>query len=141
MVVERSQFLDLRRSWANFGLSIGNVLTVLPATRVRAVCRSHKRECVLNTIRGHLFERIGEQRVPVAITPVDRELWSMSLQLLFQCRNQISILWIDRTDAAEQLVMMCNLEHAFTRDVATSQHVLEEGNDIVHPFGPAERDK
>ena len=77
--------------------------------------------------------------MPVAIAPVDRQLRPMFLQLGFQRRNQISILLIDRTDAAKQLVMPRDAEHPFTRHLPSAQNVFEERSNIIHSFRPTER--
>src|ERR1700682_98293 len=76
--------------------------------------------------------------MPVAIAPVDWQVRSVRFQFFLQCRDELPILRIDRTDAAEQFVMMGDLQHPLARHVAAPQNVFEEGYDIIHPLGPAE---
>ena len=54
--------------------------------------------------------------------------------------DQLAVLAVDRADAAEELVVVRHLLEPLARDVAPARDVLEERDDVVRPFGPAERD-
>src|ERR1043165_2162991 len=84
MVVKRAQLLDSRRSWSNCRLRVGDVFEILAATGVRAIRRGPKRQRVSNSVIGHLSQRVRQQRMPVAIAPVDGQSWSIRLQLVFE---------------------------------------------------------
>ena len=64
----------------------------------------------------------------------------MLVGLALQRGNQGAVLGIDRTDAAEDLVVMGHLLQPLTRDVAPAGDVLEKGHHVVRPLRPAERD-
>src|SRR5689334_6690755 len=140
MVIKRAQLVDARRVWPNFRLRVRNVLPVLPATRIRTVSRRNKRKRVLHTIPRHLSQRVSQKRMPVAIAPVDRQLWPIAIKLALQRRDKVSVLLVDRTDAAKHLVVMRHAEHALARHVASAQDVFEEWHHVVHSFWPAKRD-
>src|ERR1043165_7081095 len=140
VIVKLAQLLNARRAWSNLRLRVRNVFQILATTRIRTVSRSHERERIAHAIFSHASNRVDEHRMPVAIAPVDRQSWAISLQLCFERRDQIPVLLIDRTDAAKHLVMLRDLEHPLARHVAPAQDVLEERNDIVHAFRSAERD-
>src|SRR6185369_1424622 len=140
VIVELSQLLNAWRAWSNLRLRVADVFQILSTTRVRTISRGHKREGVLNAIISHATDGVDEHRMPIAIAPVDRQSWAIPLELFFECRDQISILLVDWTDATEHLVVLRNAEHPFARHIPAAQDVLEERHHIVHSFRPAERD-
>src|SRR5215216_8010558 len=123
MIVEHAQLLNAWRVWPNLSLRVADILQVLPATRIGTVSRRHKGERIANAIRSHATQRVRQQWVPVSITPVNRKFWPVLLQFFFECRNQVSILLVDRTHATKQLVMMRDLEHALTRHIPPPQNI------------------
>jgi hypothetical protein len=72
--------------------------------------------------------------------PVDGKLRATLLKLSFERGDELSVLFVDWTDAAEHLVVVRDLAHARFGDVATAQDVREEGHHLVHAFGAAEGD-
>src|SRR5829696_7586679 len=118
MIVKRAEFLDTWRGWSNCRLSVADVLQVLPATRIRAIPRSHKSECILNSIRRHLSHCVSKHRMPIAVSPVDGNTGPLHRQLLFQRGDQVAILLIDRTHAAEQVVVFGNLKHSLPWNIS-----------------------
>src|SRR5215217_1291191 len=69
VIIERPQFLDSWRIWSNPGPRVADVLQILPATGVGSVSGCDKSKRVLNTVRSHATESVGQQRMPVAIAP------------------------------------------------------------------------
>ena len=61
-------------------------------------------------------------------------------QLGLERSDQRAVLLVDRADAAEQLVVVRDVEQPFARDATPARHVLEERQNVVRPFRPAERD-
>src|SRR5690242_9939045 len=76
--------------------------------------------------------------MPVAIAPIDRELWPVTLQFFFERGDQYAVLFVDGTLAAEVMVVLCNFEHPLARNIAPAQHVFEERNDVVRLLRTAE---
>ena len=68
-----------------------------------AVKRLLPMNCI-SWIVGHLANRIGQQRMPIAIAPVDRQVRPVSVQFRRQCPEQNTVLRVDWADAVEQFV-------------------------------------
>ena len=81
-----------------------------------------------------------EERVPVAVAEVDRQVDAVGVELDSESRDQRPVLGVDRADAAEELVVMRDLLEPLAGDVAPARDVLEERDHVVHPLRPAERD-
>ena len=77
--------------------------------------------------------------MPVAVSPIDWKIWSVLRELVLDRSDQFSRLLIDRTLAIEVVVVFRDGEHSLARDVASAEHVFEEGNHVVVAFGTAER--
>ena len=54
-------------------------------------------------------ERVGQERVPVPVAPVDRQVDAVGVELGLEGRDQRADLAVDRADAAEVLVVMRDL--------------------------------
>ncbi len=76
--------------------------------------------------------------MPVAISPIDRQLRAMLRQLAFQGRNQSAILFIDGTLSAQLVVVLGHFQHALARNVFAPQDVLEKRHHIGGLFRSAE---
>ena len=87
-----------------------------------------------------VVKKVAQERVPVAVAEVDREVDAVRVELRAERRDQCSILRVDRAHAAEALVVVRNLLEPLARDVPPAGHVLEERHHVVHPLRPAERD-
>src|SRR5579863_3934272 len=140
MIEEHAQLFDFGRALANFLLCAGDVFPVLTASGVRTVGRRDKPERTPHAVFFHLKQSFGQQRMPVAIPPVHRQFRAVQREFRFQRRNQLARLLVDRTLAAEVVVVLRDREHPLARHVASPQHIFEEGNYIVRRFGPAEGD-
>jgi hypothetical protein len=77
--------------------------------------------------------------MPVAIAPVDRKLWAISVEFDLKGADEFSVLVIDGTDAAKHFIVMSDLEHSLRWNISASKNILEEGNHVFHSFGPAKR--
>ena len=140
MVVEQAQLQHLRSVGADLLLRVEDVLAVLPAAGVRAERRREERERLADAVVAHLPQGVGEQRVPVAVAEVDRQLDRVLGELPLDRRDQLAVLGVDRADAAEQVVVLRDLEQPLARDAASARHVLEERQHVVRALRPAERD-
>src|SRR5713101_9500515 len=140
MVEEHPQLVYHRRARTNFLLRPSNVLAILPASRVGTVSRSHKPQSPPYSILLHLPQSLGQQRMPVTVSPIDWQLWAMLLQLRPQRGNQLARLLIDRALALEVVIVLGHGQHAFARNVPSAQHVFQEGNHLFLRFRPTERD-
>ncbi len=138
MIVERAQFFDAGRIRSHFGARLLDIFQVLAASRVRTEDGSDKGERTRHTVGLHLAQRVGEKRMPVAIAPVNRNPRTQAREFALKAGDQRAILIVDRALAAEVIVMLGDFEHAFTRNVAAAQNVLEERDHVVGLFRTAE---
>ena len=140
VVVERAQFVHFRRIVAGFDLSGANVLTILSAAGIRAVCGGHKCERPLHSVAPHFVERGRKERMPVAVSPVDGEWDSVRIEIRTQSLDEIAALIVERTLSAEVIIMFSDFEKTFARNVFAARDILEKRKDIFRTFRPAERD-
>src|SRR5579871_4567779 len=73
VIIERPQLVDFRRGRSRFPPRLVDVFEILTASRVRAEHRRHETECPLYSPRLHFAQRVGEERMPVAVAPVNRK--------------------------------------------------------------------
>jgi hypothetical protein len=112
MIIESPELVKLGRSGAHSFLGALNVFTILPASRIGAVSRSNKGKCTPNAILPHLSKGFRQKRMPVAVSPIDRQPGTVSFQLSLQSRDQSAILCVDGTYAAEQFVVVRDFLHS-----------------------------
>ena len=148
----RRTALDLRRTGADVGrgklfgrttdrpLGGDDIFQILPAAGIRAVSRGEQSHRPANAIGTHLGQRVGQQRMPVAISPVDRQLRAVAGQLELQIADEGPILLVDRALAAEMIIMLGDREHPLPGDVLAPQDVFQERDDLFRLFRSAERD-
>jgi len=141
MVEEEPQFVDLGRVPAHRVPRVFDVFQVLPAARIGAEGRSDQRQRPPHAVGGHLPQRVGEERVPVAVAPIDRPVRAVGVELGENRGQQGPVLLVDRTDPAEQKVVLGDLLDPLGSGLAPAQHVLQKGNHVVGPLRPAKRDK
>src|SRR5579885_3833168 len=139
MIEESTQLEQFWRVLAGLSLRGGHILEVLTASRVRAEGRGDEHQRAPHSIGAHLFERIHEKRMPVAISPVHRKLQAIGVEFAPQGCNELSILIIDRTPAPAMKVVLCNLEQTFPRHIAAPQDDLEKRDHVLPPLRPSER--
>ena len=139
VIVKDTDFVDLGSSWAHLTPCLLDVLTILPTARIRTVCRSYKRQSPLNTVRFHLSQRIGKERVPVSISPVNRQIDFGLGELRSQHLDEFFHLCIDRADTIKVLIMFGNFQQPLTGNRFTTQDVFQKRNHVIGFFGPTER--
>ena len=137
MIEEHSQLVDLGRVRPDLLPSRRDVLAVLTATRVGTEGRGEERDRPPHAVIPHLAEGVRQERMPVAISKVDRKVRTVGRELLLQGGNQRSVLHIDRANATEVLVMLGHFQHPFARHRPPAEHIFEERHDIVRPLGTA----
>ena len=81
MVVEDAQLVDDGRARADLRPRARDVLEVLAAARVGAVRRGDEGERAPDAVPGHRAERVGEERMPVPVAPVERQARAVRGQL------------------------------------------------------------
>ena len=140
MVVEDAQLVDLRRFGADLGPGANDVVEILAATRVGAVGGRDESQRAADAVTNHRAQGIGQQRMPVPIAPIDRQVDPVGGELGLQGGNERAVVVVDRTPAVEAVVVLGDGEHALARDVAAPQHVLQEGDDVLTTFRPPERE-
>ncbi len=95
----------------------------------------HEGHRVPHAIVAHLPHRVGQQRMPVPIAPINGQR-----NTLPQRRHQRAILIVDGTAAVEVVIVLGHFEHPLPRNVAAAQHVFQKRNHLFMFFGAAERD-
>jgi hypothetical protein len=78
--------------------------------------------------------------MPIAHADVDRQRMAQSREPLLEPAGLTPGDLSDRRDAAEQLVMVCNLLDALGAHASPAEHVGEEWTDIGRTLRTAERD-
>ena len=111
VVEEHPGPIDPRCAGADLPLGFGDVLAVLPATGVRTKTVGKKGQRVPHAVAGHPAEGVRKQGVPVAVSPVDRQLRAVDGQFLLQSGYQFTVLLVDRAHAAEPLVVVGHFQH------------------------------
>jgi hypothetical protein len=76
--------------------------------------------------------------MPVAISQIDRQCGRMACQLATESGHQGAILLVDRTHAAEVLIVLRHCQQALPRHRSASSHILEKGQYIVGAFRSSE---
>ena len=71
MIVEHADLVDFRRAFANLGLRLRDIFTVLAAAGIRTERRSDEGQRPLHAGGLHFGERVGQERMPVAVAPID----------------------------------------------------------------------
>ncbi len=61
----------------------------------------------------------------------------MLREFRFECRDQRTILGIDRADATKQFVVVGDFQHALAWHVAPTQNIFKKRHDIVHALWTA----
>jgi len=140
MIVKSPDYVDWRGLWANFLAGTRDIFTILPAARVRAKGRRYKRQCTLDAVVGHLLHHIAEHRMPVAISPVNGQMWAVNVEFPNELAQQAADLAVQWADAAEMAVMLGNFQESIAGDIASAGHVIQKGNYVVRTLRAAKRD-
>ena len=85
-----------------------------------------------------LRDRVGQERVPVTVSPVDRQVRAGARELGADRGQQGATLVVDGAAPAEVLVVRGHLAQPLRRDFPSTQHPLEERHDVVAALGPSE---
>ena len=94
----------------------------------------------LHSVGSHFGQRVGQHRVPVSISPVDRQRDAVPVELRPQRGDQVADLSIDRADAAEMVVVLGDLQKSLAGDVSAPRDVFQERQHIFAALGPAKTD-
>ena len=90
---------------------------------------------------GHLPQRIGQERVPVAIAKINGQTRPVAGKFFFEPRDQGAVLLVDRAFAAELIVVLGHGQHALARDIFAAEHVFQKRNHVLRALWPTEGDK
>ncbi len=72
MIVKDPQLVHARGFGTDRGLGPRDIFAVLATAGIGAIRGQHETDGVLDPVAGHLGERVGEERMPVAVAPVNR---------------------------------------------------------------------
>ena len=89
--------------------------------------------------RAPWSQGVGQQRMPVAIAPINTPGGTIAVELGLQGGDQGPVLSIDRAHAAEMVVMFGHGQHSLARNVLAAEHVFQKRDDVVRLFRAAER--
>ena len=110
---------------------LGEVFAVLATPRVRGVGGGGQDEDAPGARLGELVEPLGDEGVPVAVSPTEGDVVSAARELRRQVRDQAPITGVDGRDAAETLVVSGDLEQALVGDSPPTRGVAHERQDIL----------
>ena len=116
---KRPDFHDLRHAFRRIfrgnqrAKRIRNILLILAAARIRSEGGRRKRNRTTNSVIAHLANRIGEERSPVPIAPINRDR-----DYLAQLGDQRAILVVNRTTAIKVIIMFGDLEQSLAGYIA-----------------------
>ena len=133
MVEVVPQLVQLRRPVPDRCPGPGQVVLVLPAPRVRRVGARHEHQRAPHPVAPHGRDRVLDQRVPVAVAPVDRQV-----ELGPDRRQQRPVLRVDRRHPAEVGVVLGHLEQPLPRHAPPADDVLQERQHVVLALRTAE---
>ena len=139
MIVEQAQLVNLGGSLSDFSLSLGQILAVLPATRITAEGRSEKGQGPADSLLLHVLKCVGQKRVPVSISKIHRQIDLLESQLFSESLNQSEVLFIDGTLAPEMIVVLRHRFESLARNAAPSGHVLQKRHNVIGFVGPPKR--
>ena len=106
---------------------------------IGTVSRREERQRTADSVAGHFGQRIRQQRVPIAIPPINSPGGTVAIQLALEGGNQGPVLGVDRAYAAKVIIMLGHGQHPLARHVLAAQHVFQKRNDVVRLFRAAER--
>src|ERR1019366_3095822 len=128
-------FCDFRGVVSHLSASALDFFQILAATGIGTESRSREPDGAANSVLAHLAKSVCQQRMPIAVTPVNRESYHLA-----QRGDQFAILIVNGAAAFEMIVVLRYCEHALTGDVAASQHILQEGDNLFALFRAAKGD-
>ena len=120
---------------------IEDVLSVLSAARVRLMGRHDEADRPPDAFVGHLRQRVGYERMPVAHTDVDGQPRAALPQAFTQPVRLATRERGDGGDATKELVVTNHFLDPCRWHLATTQHVVEEGSDLLRPLWATEGDE
>ena len=139
MIVEFPQLMNLRRAFPDFAPRPFNVFQVLPASGVRTKDGCHERKGPPHAVGPHLAHRVGQERMPVAIAPIDRQARPMLGQFVLQPRDQSAVMIVDGALAVEVMIVLGDFEQALAGHIPPAQNVFEKRHYVIRLLRPTER--
>ena len=111
-----------------------DVLVVLAARRVAAVRARREHEAVRHPVAGHLGDRVLDERVPVAVAEVDRQIGARPHR-----RDQLAVAGVQRADPAEVPIVLLDGVQPFGRHAPPAGDVLQERPHVLRSLRAPER--
>ena len=141
VIEEHPELVDLRGPVTQRGQRRGNVFAVLAAAGIAAVGTGDKCRHASNARVCHFAERVGEERVPVPIAPVNGESGAAVSEFLPEGLEQGEILPVDRTASTEVVIVFRHLQHPLPGDIPAAEDVFQERHHVIGAIGAAERNQ
>ena len=134
--------LDVRQSLlAERRPRVAHVLAILKATRITAVGGGDEPDRPANAGPRHRGERVGQEWMPVPHTDEHRQVEAGGLKPLAEPGRLRTRQLGERRDAAEMLIVMRHLFDTFGRNPSSTQHICEEGPDVIGTVRAAKGDE
>ena len=124
MVEEHANLVDLWGPLAHRRAGGRDVFTVLATAGVAAVSAGDEGDRPFHASIGHFADRVGEQWMPVAVAPVDRQVWPTAVEFFAQSSEEREVLLIDRALATKVAVVLSHFQHPFSRHIPPAEHVF-----------------
>jgi hypothetical protein len=124
MIEKWSKFLDQRGSGANLGARPFDVLEILAAAGTRTERRRDEGQRSTHTGVAQLADRDWEQRMPIAVAPVDWHTATMFRQFRTESGHEFAVLLVDRTIAAKLVVVFGNFQQTFAGYILAASDVF-----------------
>ena len=124
VIEEDPDFVNLWCFRANSIACVLNILSILTTTRITTESTCNEGKCATNSCVFHFSYGIGEQRVPVAIAPIDRQFQTRCGEFLAYRINQRDILFIDWAFSTKVVIVLSDFKHAFFRYISTPKNIF-----------------
>ena len=105
------------------------------------VRRQNKPDGAAHPRVGHLPQRVGQERMPVAHPHIDRQRRARVLEALPQPGSLEEGALGDWRNAAKERVMLSNFLDASRWNTSAAQHVGKERADVIRALRPAKADQ
>ena len=136
MIEERPQLMNFGRRGADLLLRVGDIFAVLPAARIRTVGTGEECQRPAHTAAAHFGQRVGQQRMPIAIAPINRQRRAVGGQLRFERGDECPILVVDRTATAEVIIVLGHGKHPLGGTFLPRSTFSKNGNTCSGASGP-----
>ena len=136
VIEEEPQLVHLRCSGAGGLERPDDVFAILPAPGVATEGRGYECQGPAYSVVSHLPYRVRQVGMPVAIPQIDRQCRRVACQLPPESGHQGTILLVDRTHAAEVLIVLRHCQQPLLGTGLPRVTFSRKGSTSSGPSGP-----